>query len=129
MGFSRLGCFDVAAAILVCKSELNLGRVCKLPRGAGPRWRQQHRSVPVSRIPQKNRGTVNSLETNLKIIQFSSDVHYFSSDPASICKTSKHWHHQMIVFSPPSTSLLPATQPSSYPSYNRLVPIPSPFLG
>ena len=78
VGFSRQVRFDGTAAILVCKSERDLGRVSKLPRGAGlpsvvqtlspdrarfykPRWRQLHRSIPVSRIPRKNRGTVNSL--------------------------------------------------------------------
>ena len=35
VGFSRLVRFDGTAAILVCKSERNLGRVSKLPRGAG----------------------------------------------------------------------------------------------
>ena len=35
VGFSRPVCFDGAAAILVCKSERDLGRVSKLPRGAG----------------------------------------------------------------------------------------------
>ena len=35
VGFSRPVCFDGAAAILVCKSEPDLGRVSKLPRGAG----------------------------------------------------------------------------------------------
>ena len=35
VGFSRLVRFDGAAAILVCKSERDLGRVSKLPRGAG----------------------------------------------------------------------------------------------
>ena len=33
MGFSRPVCFDGAAAILVCKSERDLGRVSKLLRG------------------------------------------------------------------------------------------------
>ena len=33
VGFSRLVRFDGAAAILVCKSERDLGRVSKLPRG------------------------------------------------------------------------------------------------
>ena len=63
VGFSRLLSFDGSAVILVCKGERDLGRVSKLPRraGVGVRWRQLHRSVPVSRIPQKNRGTVNSL--------------------------------------------------------------------
>ena len=51
VGFSRLVRFDGVAAILVCKSERDLGRVSKLPTGAGP----------ASRIPRKNRGTVNSL--------------------------------------------------------------------
>ena len=32
VGFSRPVCFDGAAAILVCKSERDLGRVSKLPR-------------------------------------------------------------------------------------------------
>ena len=35
MGFSRPVRFDETAAILVCKSERDLGRVSKLPRGAG----------------------------------------------------------------------------------------------
>ena len=35
VGFSRPVCFDGTAAILVCKSERDLGRVSKLPRGAG----------------------------------------------------------------------------------------------
>ena len=35
VGFSRLIRFDGAATILVCKSERDLGRVSKLPRGAG----------------------------------------------------------------------------------------------
>ena len=35
MGFSRLVCFDGTAAILVCESERDLGRVSKLKRGAG----------------------------------------------------------------------------------------------
>ena len=35
VGFSRPGCFGGAAAILVCKGERDLGRVSKLPRGAG----------------------------------------------------------------------------------------------
>ena len=33
VGFSRPVCFDGTAAILVCKSERDLGRVSKLPRG------------------------------------------------------------------------------------------------
>ena len=35
VGFSRPVHFDGTAAILVCKSERDLGRVSKLPRGAG----------------------------------------------------------------------------------------------
>ena len=35
VGFSRPVCFDGTAAILVCNSERDLGRVSKLPRGAG----------------------------------------------------------------------------------------------
>ena len=35
VGFSRPVRFDGIAAILVCKSERDLGRVSKLPRGAG----------------------------------------------------------------------------------------------
>ena len=35
MGFSRPVRFDGIAVILVCKSERDLGRVSKLPRGAG----------------------------------------------------------------------------------------------
>ena len=35
VGFSRPVRFDGTAAILVCKSERDLGRVSKLPRGAG----------------------------------------------------------------------------------------------
>ena len=35
VGFSRLVRFDGTPAILVCKSERDLGRVSKLPRGAG----------------------------------------------------------------------------------------------
>ena len=78
--------FDGTAAIL---RERDQGRVSKLPRGAGlpsptkliptlaplgslgflPRSRsllqtkmaETHRSLPVSRIPGKNRGSVNSL--------------------------------------------------------------------
>ena len=38
MGFSRLACFDGAAAIFVCKSERDLGRVSKLPRGGERSW-------------------------------------------------------------------------------------------
>ena len=38
MGFSRPVCFDGAAAILVCKSERDLGRVSKLPRGGERNW-------------------------------------------------------------------------------------------
>ena len=33
VGFSRLVRFDGAAVVLVCKSERDLGRVSKLPRG------------------------------------------------------------------------------------------------
>ena len=35
VGFSRPVRFDGTGAILVCKSERDLGRVSKLPRGAG----------------------------------------------------------------------------------------------
>ena len=35
MGFLRPVRFDGTAGILVCKSERDLGRVSKLPRGAG----------------------------------------------------------------------------------------------
>ena len=38
MGFSRPVRFDGAAAILVCKSERDLGRVSKLPRGGEQSW-------------------------------------------------------------------------------------------
>ena len=38
VGFSRPVCFDGAAAILVCKSERDLGRVSKLPRGGERSW-------------------------------------------------------------------------------------------
>ena len=38
MGFSRLVRFDGAAAILVCKSERELGRVFKLPREGERSW-------------------------------------------------------------------------------------------
>ena len=38
VGFSRPVCFDGAAAILVCKSARNLGRVSKLPRGGERSW-------------------------------------------------------------------------------------------
>ena len=37
-GFSRPVRFDGAAAILVCKSEYDLGRVSKLPRGGERSW-------------------------------------------------------------------------------------------
>ena len=54
VGFSRPVRFDGTVAILVCKSERDLGRVCKLPRGAG---------VGVSIVgdgKRKNRGTVTA---------------------------------------------------------------------
>ena len=35
VGFSRLVRFDGTATILVCESKRDLGRVSKLPRGAG----------------------------------------------------------------------------------------------
>ena len=38
VGFSRPVRFDGAAAILVCKSERDLGRVSKLPRGGERSW-------------------------------------------------------------------------------------------
>ena len=38
VGFSRPVCFDGAAAILVCKSKRDLGRVPKLPRGGERSW-------------------------------------------------------------------------------------------
>ena len=38
VGFSRPVCFDGAAAILVCKSKRDLGRVSKLPRGGERSW-------------------------------------------------------------------------------------------
>ena len=38
VGFSRLVRFDGAAAILVCKSERDLGRVSKLPWGGERSW-------------------------------------------------------------------------------------------
>ena len=38
VGFSRPVRFDGAAAILVCKSERDLGRVSKLPRGGEWSW-------------------------------------------------------------------------------------------
>ena len=39
MGFSRPVGFDGAAAILVCKSKRDLGRVSKLPRGGERSWK------------------------------------------------------------------------------------------
>ena len=54
VGFSRPVRFDGIAAILVCKSERDLGRVSKLPRGAG---------VGVSIVGErkrKHRGTVTA---------------------------------------------------------------------
>ena len=54
VGLSRPVRFDGTAAILVCKSERDLGRVSKLPRGAG---------VGVSIVREgkrKNRGTVTA---------------------------------------------------------------------
>ena len=54
VGFSRPVRFYGTAAILVCKSERDLGRVSKLPRGAG---------VGVSIVSEgkrKNRGTVTA---------------------------------------------------------------------
>ena len=41
VGFSRPVCFDGAAAILVCKSERDLGRLSKLPRGGEWSWRRR----------------------------------------------------------------------------------------
>ena len=38
VGFLRPVRFDEAAAILVCKSERDLGRVSKLPRGGERSW-------------------------------------------------------------------------------------------
>ena len=38
VGFSRPVRFDGAAAILVCESEYDLGRVSKLPRGGERSW-------------------------------------------------------------------------------------------
>ena len=38
VGFSRPVGFDGAAAILVCKSKRDLGRVSKLPRGGERSW-------------------------------------------------------------------------------------------
>ena len=73
VGFLRLVCLDGAAAIVVCKSERDLGRVSKLLRGGEqswpnpaplgsldtlPRLRSLHRSVP---IPRKNMASVISL--------------------------------------------------------------------
>ena len=40
MGFSRVVRFDGAVAILVCKSERELGRMSKLPVGVG-RWQEK----------------------------------------------------------------------------------------
>ena len=54
VGFSRPVRFDGTGAILVCKSERDLGRVSKLPRGGG---------VGVSIVSEgerKNRGTVTA---------------------------------------------------------------------
>ena len=39
VGFSRPVGFDGAAAILVCKSKRDLGRVSKLPRGGERSWK------------------------------------------------------------------------------------------
>ena len=38
VGFSRPVRFDGAAAILICKSERDLGRVSKLPKGGERSW-------------------------------------------------------------------------------------------
>ena len=54
VGFSRPVRFDGTGTILVCRSERDLGRVSKLPRGAG---------VSVSIViegKRKNRGTVTT---------------------------------------------------------------------
>ena len=65
MGFSRPVRFDGIAAILVCKSERDLGRVSKLPRGAG---------VGVSIVGErkrKHRGTVTASHR----LAFKSPLH------------------------------------------------------
>ena len=49
MWFLRLVCFDGVAAIFVCKSERDLGRVSKLPWGArvGVSWEgEEERRLP-----------------------------------------------------------------------------------
>ena len=45
-----------------------------------PRWQQLHRSVPVSTIPRKNRGTVNSLyKTRQSALGFHSDLNVITT--------------------------------------------------
>ena len=50
MGFSRLVGFDGAAAILVCKSERDLGRMPILSRGAGVGISCSLETLPRSRL-------------------------------------------------------------------------------
>ena len=76
VGFSRPVRFDGTAAILVCKSERDLTLGARFYK---PRRRRFHRSVPVSRIPRKNRGTVNSLTLVIKtLFPFSVFIFYSS---------------------------------------------------
>ena len=73
VGFSRTVRFDGIAAILVCKSERDLGRVPKLPRGAG---------MGVSIVGEgkrKNRGTV------------TASHHFAFKRPVAPATATLHW--------------------------------------
>ena len=61
MGFSRPVCFDGAAAILVCKSERDLGRLSKLPRGG--EWSLEAAGkIGMAAVPSKHTGLENPTE-------------------------------------------------------------------
>ena len=53
VGFSRLVHFERTSAILVCKSERDLGRVSKLLRGVGVGRRRENRDISHSSPTQR----------------------------------------------------------------------------
>ena len=63
MGFSGPVRFDGTTAILVCKSERDLGKVSKLPRGAGVG------ASIVREGKQKNLGSLDTLPRSYLLLQ------------------------------------------------------------
>ena len=88
----NLPIFPAASPLLACErrriSGCRLGSLDTLPKSRCARWQQFHLSLPVSRIPQKNRGTVNSINRHRFVshsILPKNKIYQITNSPCNTC--------------------------------------------